>query len=69
MKATTEVRYEADEIASEYKDADLISWVGELERKADVYDGGPEMALQVAAELRRRAAAGVRHWPGPTRIE
>lgn len=59
------VRREADEIAMEYDASPLSALADELERKADAYDGGPELAHAVAAELRRRDAAGVRVWPGP----
>jgi hypothetical protein len=62
-----EVRREADEIATEYEDSSLDALADELDRKADAYDGGPESAAAVASELRRRAAAGVRVWPGPMR--
>lgn len=60
------VRCEADDIVDQYEDADLSALADELERKADVCDQGGEMAFAVAAELRRRAAAGIRHWPGPS---
>lgn len=60
-----EVRIEPDEIVNEFEDAPLDQLAGELKRKADVYDGGPEIAAAVATELRRGAAASIHRWPGP----
>ena len=58
-----EIDAQADEIVDEFSDAELASLAAGLEAKPDAYDDGPEMALAVAAELRRRAFAGVRKWP------
>lgn len=58
-------RYEADETLREMPDAAPAALADELERSAANYDDGAEMAALIAAELRRRAAAGIRFWPGP----
>ena len=44
---------------------DLMTLAAEIEEDAGFYDEGADTDLAVAAELRRRAAAGVRKWPGP----
>jgi hypothetical protein len=57
------IRRYADEIADEFA-YDLETLAMEIEEDADLYDEGVDTARAVAAELRRRSAAGVRKWPG-----
>lgn len=40
-----------------------------FERSAANYDGEPDMAAAIVADLRRRAAAGIRFWPGPNLLD
>lgn len=61
------VRYEADEALLDMPDADPAALAESLERSAANYDDAA-MAVQIVAELRRRAAAGIRFWPGPQPI-
>jgi hypothetical protein len=63
------VRTETDELLREMWDTDLLSLASSFERSAASYDGGPEMAAAIVSELRRRAAAGVRFWPGPRAVD
>lgn len=49
-------------------DSDVLALAAELDEKAAVFDGGRQMAHDIASELRRRAAAGVRFWPAPTLV-
>jgi hypothetical protein len=57
------IRQQADAVVDEYPDDALEVLAADLE--ADPADEeGLQTALAVAAELRRRAAAGVRKWPG-----
>lgn len=59
------VRSEADEMLGEMSDVEPGALADSLERSAANYDGEPEMAAAIVAELRRRAAAGIRLWPRP----
>lgn len=61
-------RYEADDTLREMPDAEPAALADSLERSAASYDDGAEMAALIVAELRRRAAAGIRFWPGPQPI-
>ena len=61
-------RSEADEVLREMLDAEPGSLADSLERSVASYADGPEMAVLIIAELRRRAAAGVRFWSGPQPI-
>ena len=58
-----EIDLQADDLVDEFPDADLAYLAAGLESKSDAIDDGQEMALAIAAELRRRAFAGVRKWP------
>ena len=60
-----QARREADALLEEYPHLHPMQHEAELERSQVAYDGGPELAAAVAAEMRRRAEAGVRFWPGP----
>jgi hypothetical protein len=62
-------RSEADEMLREMADADPATVADAFERSAANYDGEPEMATAIIADLRRRAAAGIRFWPGPQAID
>lgn len=53
------VRMEADEIMADYPERDPFALARELDRSQSSYEGGPEMARAVAAELRRRGMAAV----------
>ena len=59
------IRRHADEIVDEFPHDDLMTLAAEIEEDVGFYDEGADTDLAVAAELRRRAAAGVRKWPGP----
>ena len=56
---------EADEMLREMANVAPGALADSFERSAAIYDGEPEMAATVVAELRRRAAAGIRFWAGP----
>lgn len=58
-------RSEADEALREMPDIAPGALADSFERTAANYDGEPEMAAMIITELRRRAAAGIRFWPGP----
>ena len=60
------IRRYADEVVDEYPHDDLVTLAIEIEEDAGFYDEGAGTDLAIAAELRRRAAAGVRKWPKPT---
>jgi hypothetical protein len=53
----------ADEVVDEYAHDDLVTLAREIEEDVGFYDEGADTARSIAAELRRRAAAGVRKWP------
>jgi hypothetical protein len=59
-------RRKADELAERFPDTDVRALACAVEEAPSVC-GGREMAIAIASELRRRAAAGVRTWP-PLRI-
>lgn len=63
------VRQEADEMLREMWGEEVDALADSLERSAASYDGGPEMAAAIVAELRRRAGAGIRFWPDPKAAE
>lgn len=58
-------RSEADEALRDMPDIDPAALALSFERSAASYDGEPEMVRLIAADLRRRATAGIRFWPGP----
>jgi hypothetical protein len=53
----------ADQVVDEFADDDLVILAAVLEEGVGFYDEGADTDLAIAAELRRRAAAGVRKWP------
>lgn len=55
-------------IVEDYPDTDLTALAEGLEASPDAYEDGPDVAVAVAAELRRRARVGVRKWPGPKSV-
>jgi hypothetical protein len=58
------IRRQADQLVDEYPDDALEILAADLE--SDTHDKeGLETARAIAAELRKRAAAGVRKWRGP----
>jgi hypothetical protein len=59
------IRRYADEVVDEYPDDDPATLATEIEEDIDFYDEVARTDLAIAAELRRRAAAGVRKWPKP----
>jgi hypothetical protein len=63
------IRRQADRLVDEFPDDPLEILAADLEIEAsDTYeDEAFETALAVAAELRRRSAAGVRKWTAPKR--
>jgi hypothetical protein len=58
------IRDHADEIVDEFPNDDLETLAMLIEKAADAYEEGAHTARAIAAELRRRSAAGVRKWPG-----
>jgi hypothetical protein len=58
------IRRYADEIVDEFACDNLETLAMKMEAGADAYDEGADTARAIAAELRRRSAAGVRKWPG-----
>lgn len=58
-------RSEADEALRDMPDVEPGVMADSFERSAGSYDGELKMVALIAAELRRRAAAGIRFWPGP----
>jgi hypothetical protein len=56
----------ADEVVDEFAHDDLMILAAVLEEGVGFYDEGADTDLAIAAELRRRAAAGVRKWPRPS---
>jgi hypothetical protein len=60
------IRRHADEIVDEFPNDDLETLAMLAEEDADAYEEGSDTARAIGAELRRRSAAGVRKWPGPT---
>lgn len=63
------VRQEADDILLDMAKRSPAALADEFERTCANFDGGDEMAAAIVAELRRRAAAYIRFWPGPTPVE
>lgn len=55
---------EADEILLEYPQTSPADLATSFERSIASYDGDRDMAVAIIAELRHRAGAGVRFWPG-----
>ena len=60
-----EIREEADSLAIEYEHVPMMELASALERSLVAYDGGLVLILGTIAEMRRRAAAGVRTWSSP----
>jgi hypothetical protein len=58
------VRHQADKVVDEFPDDALEILAADLESDTE-HREGLATALAIATELRRRAAAGVRKWPGP----
>jgi hypothetical protein len=65
-RKATKARRKADEIADRFPDTGVWALACAVEDAPSVC-GGREIAIAIASELRRRAAAGVRTWP-PLRI-
>jgi len=57
------VRRDVDDMLQDFEATDVGSLADSFERTTLSYDGGPEMARAVLAELRLRQAAGVVFWP------
>jgi hypothetical protein len=53
----------ADEIVDDFAQEDLVTLATMLEQDCGPDDERSDMDLAVAAELRRRAVAGLRTWP------
>lgn len=62
-------RNEVDQVLREMEDDEPANVADTLERNRASYDGDPAIVDRMVAELRRRAAAGVRFWPGPRSID
>ena len=63
-RKATKARLKADELANRFPDTGLLALASAVEDAPSVC-GGRQMAIAIASELRRRAAAGVRTWPRP----
>lgn len=61
-------RSEADEALREMPDVEPAALADSFEKSAASYDGDPQMVALIAADLRRRAAGGIRFWPAPQSI-
>ncbi len=61
-------RSEADEALREMPDMEPAAMADSLEKSVASYDGDPDMVALIVADLRRRAAAGIRFWSGPQAI-
>ena len=59
------VRQEVDDILLDMEASEAATLADEFERTRANYDGDQDMATAIVAELRRRADAGIRFWPGP----
>ncbi|RNJ45827.1 hypothetical protein B5V01_11075 [Mesorhizobium erdmanii] len=59
------LRRGADEVVDEFPHDDLEKLAMQIEEDTDAYEEGADTARAIAAELRRRSAAGVRKWSGP----
>jgi hypothetical protein len=53
----------ADEVVDEFARDDLVILAAAMEGGVGFYDEGADTDLAIAAEFRKRAAAGVRKWP------
>jgi D-serine deaminase-like pyridoxal phosphate-dependent protein len=53
----------ADEVVDEFPHDDLVTLAAVIEEDVGFHDEGADTDQAIAAELRRRAAAGVRKWP------
>jgi hypothetical protein len=53
----------ADELLEEFSGSPS-SQAAELRKRAEAFEDGPSAALEIADEMKRRARAGVRFWPG-----
>ena len=62
-------RSEADEMLRDYPNTDACALADSFARTSSSYDGDPDFAREIAAELRKRADAGVRFWPEPAELE
>jgi len=62
-------RQEADEILNEYTDSSPAELAESFEKTMASYDGDAADAAAILSELKRRAEAGIRFWPGPTLVE
>lgn len=62
-------RIEVDDALRDMSDVEPGALADSFERNTANYDGDPEMAVLIAAELRRRATAGVRFWTGPQALD
>lgn len=58
-------RSEADELLRDYLNSDPRALAKSFERTGGSYDGDPEFARDIIAELHKRADAGIRFWPEP----
>jgi hypothetical protein len=63
------IRTEVDAMLQDFGANDVARFADEFERTCTRYDEEPDIAAALVAELRRRAVAGVRYWPGPRPIE
>lgn len=58
-------RSEADEMLRDYPSTDVGALAESLACTSHNYDGDPDFAREIVAELHKRAEAGVRFWPQP----
>lgn len=57
------ITLEADQLLDEFAESSVAYLAQGLVERADAYSDGRDAAMAIAAELRRRQAAGVRFWP------
>jgi hypothetical protein len=63
------VRTEVDELLRDFPDTDVATLSSTFMRSHPFYERDPEFAAEIAAELRRRADAGVRYWAEPIGLD
>src|ERR1700712_1992599 len=62
-------RTEADEILRDFPNTDVAALATSFEHSHENYDGDPAFARDIIAELKTRAAAGIRFWPAPLELQ
>ncbi|WP_454887331.1 hypothetical protein [Sphingomonas oryzagri] len=63
------VRTEVDELLRDYPTWSVDRLADSFEQSHPAYEGEPEFAREILAELRERVDAGVRFWPEPLGLD